>query len=97
MPKHRGQKDYLGNIADSNGALADGEGTGADIKTNRARELTVFALRAFVEFKPRIATSVYCTDLYEALLHIAHNGKHQLWNLSIRCPITQRIAKCASL
>ena len=51
----------------------------------------------FGEFKHRIATGVYGNDLYEALLHIAHNGKRQLWNLGLRRPVAQRIAKCAGL
>ena len=55
------------------------------------------ALRGFGEFKPRIDTGVYGTDLYEALLHVAHSGKRQLWNLRLRSPIAQRVAKCASL
>ena len=98
MPKNRGQEDYLGGISDSIGALADRDGSdGADLKTNRANELTVFALRGFGEAKPSIATGIYGSDIYEALLHISHNGKHQLRNLGMRCPIAQRIAKCASL
>ena len=39
MPKHRGRKDYLGDIADSIGASAVREGDGSDLKTNRAKEL----------------------------------------------------------
>ena len=54
-------------------------------------------VEGFGGFKPPIATGVYGSDLYEELLHISHNGKHQLWNLGLRCPIAQRIAKCASL
>ena len=97
MPKHMGRKDYIGDIADSICALAVREGGGSDLGTNRAKGLTVFALRGFWEFKPRIATGVYGSGMYEARLHISHNGKHLLWNLGLRCPITQRIAKCASL
>ena len=85
------------NVDDSIGALADREGDGLDTKTNRVKDLTVFALRGFGEFKPRIATGLYGNDLYEALLRIAHNGEHQLWNFGLRCPIAQRISKCASL
>ena len=58
IPKNLGQKDYLGGIADSTGALADREGDGVDLKTNRAEEITGFALRVFGEFKHRIATGV---------------------------------------
>ena len=97
MPKHRGQKDYIENISDSIGALADRDGDGTDLETNRAKELTVFALRGFGGFKPRIAAGVYGSDLYEDLLNISHNAKHQLCNLGIRFPVTQLIAKCASL
>ena len=95
--KKRGGRDFLENTADSIGASADHDGDGSGAKSNRVKELTVFGLRGFGEFKPRVATGLYGGDLYEPLLHIAHNGTHRLWNLGLRFPIAQRIAKCASL
>lgn len=70
MANKRGRRDYLGNIANSDGRNAGREGDGHDVKSERAGELTAFALRGFGGFGPRIATGVYGAGLYEALLHI---------------------------
>ena len=59
--------------------------------------LTLFALLGLCEFKPRIEACVYGNDLYESMLHIAHNGTHQLRILGLRFDIAQLIAKFASL
>ena len=62
--KKRGDLDYLGNIADSIGALAARDGDSLGAKSSRVRELAAPALRGFGEFKPRIATGVYGNGLY---------------------------------